>query len=44
VTRRIPSAKTVVVSAIPSPNPGKEKVAEHLAKAHFIIIALRTKP
>jgi len=44
VTRRIPSAKTVVVSAVPSPNPGKEKVAEHLAKGQFIIFALRTKP
>ena len=43
VTRRVPSVKTVVISAMPSANPGKEKVAEHLAKGQFIIIALREK-
>jgi hypothetical protein len=36
--------KTVVVSAVPSPAPEKEKVADHLAKGQFIIVALRTKP
>jgi len=43
VTRRVPSVKTVVISAVPSANPRKEKVAEHLAKGQFIIIALREK-
>lgn len=44
VARRVPTARIVVVSAVPSPTPAKEKVAEHLAKGQFIIIALRTKP
>lgn len=44
VSRRVPGGKTVVVSAVPSPAPAKEKVAEHLPKGQFIIVALRTKP
>jgi uncharacterized iron-regulated protein len=44
VVRRAPGVRTVVVSAVPSPAPDKEKVADHLAKGQFIIIALRTKP
>lgn len=44
VARRVPGARLVVVSAVPSPDPGKEKVAEHLPKGQFIIVALRTKP
>jgi uncharacterized iron-regulated protein len=44
VVRRVPGVKTVVVSAVPSPAPEKEKVADHLAKGQFIIVALRTKP
>ncbi len=44
VVRRVPGVKTVVISAVPSPAPDKEKVADHLTKGQFIIVALRTKP
>ena len=44
VTRRLPDAKTLVVSAVPTPDPAKTKAAEFLDRGQFIILALRTKP
>ncbi len=44
VSRRIPAGKTVVVSAVPTPDPLKAKAAEFLDRGQFIILALRTKP
>lgn len=44
VTRRLPAGKTVVISAVPTPDPAKAKVEEFLDRGQFIIMALRTKP
>ena len=44
VARRLPSERTVVVSAVPTRDPMKEKTAELLDRAQFIVLALRTKP
>jgi uncharacterized iron-regulated protein len=44
VTRRLPAARVVVVSAVPTPDPAKAKAAEFLDRGQFIILALRTKP
>ncbi len=44
VGRRIPEAKLVVVSAIPTPDPAKAKAAEFLGRGQYIIMARRTKP
>ncbi|MES3032598.1 MAG: ChaN family lipoprotein [Gemmatimonadota bacterium] len=44
VTRRLPNARTVVVSAVPTPDPMKAKATEFLTRGQFIILALRTKP
>ena len=44
VARRLPSERTVVVSAVPTRDPMKEKTAELLIRGQFIVLALRTKP
>lgn len=44
LSRRLPSARTAVVSAVPTRDPLKEKAAEHLARGQFVILALRNKP
>ncbi len=44
VTRRLPTARTVVVSAVPTPDPMKQKAAEFLDRGQYIILAYRTKP
>ncbi len=44
VRRRLPDAETVVISAVPTPDPTKAKAAEFLNRGQFIIMALRTKP
>lgn len=44
VARRLPEARIVVISAVPTPDPAKAKAAEFLDRGQFIIMALRTKP
>ncbi len=44
VRRRLPRAKTVVVSAVPTPTPGTADATGFLDRGQFIILALRTKP
>lgn len=44
VTRRLPDATIVVISAVPTPDPAKAKAAEFLNRGQFIIMARRTKP
>ena len=41
VRRRLPSAKTVVVSAVPVPAPATANAAEYLDRGQFIILAQR---
>jgi uncharacterized iron-regulated protein len=44
VRRRLASARTVVISAVPSPTPDKAKVADVSDRGQFILFTLRTKP
>ncbi len=44
VSRRSAAARTIVVSAVPTPDPAKAKAAEFLDRGQYIILALRTKP
>ena len=44
VRRRIPKLNSVVVSAVPTPEPAKAKVAEFTARGQFIIFVLRAAP
>ncbi len=44
VARRAGDAKTIVVSAVPTPDPSKAKAAEFLDRGQFIILARRIKP
>lgn len=41
VTRRLPAARTVVISAVPVAAPATEPVAEYADRGQFIILALR---
>ena len=44
VRRRNPSAKTIVVSAVPTPAPDKAKASEFTDRGQFIIFVLRKTP
>ena len=44
VRRRMPDAKTVVISAVPVPEPAAARVAEFTDRGQFIIFALRKAP
>jgi uncharacterized iron-regulated protein len=44
VMRRVPSATSVVVSAVPQTSPSSANVAEFAARGNYIIFALRLKP
>lgn len=44
VMRRLPTAKSLVVSAVPTPTPTTADATEFLPRGQFIILALRTKP
>ncbi len=44
VSRRLDGVKVVVVSAVPTPDPAKAKVAELLDRGQYILLARRTKP
>jgi uncharacterized iron-regulated protein len=44
VARRAGDAKTIVVSAVPAPDPSKAKAAGFLDRGQFIILARRIKP
>ncbi len=44
VRRRLPSARTVVVSAVPTPDPAKAKAAELLDRGQYIVIVRRLAP
>jgi uncharacterized iron-regulated protein len=44
VTRRLPAAKSVVVSAVPQASPSSADVAEFATRGTYIIFALRLKP
>ncbi len=44
VRRRLPSARTVVVSAVPTPDPAKAKAAELLNRGQYIVIVRRLAP
>jgi uncharacterized iron-regulated protein len=44
VRRRLPSAKTVVVSAVPTPDPAKTKATEYLGRGEYILLVRRLAP
>lgn len=44
VTRRLPDARVVVVSAVPVPSPSAADPKEYLDRGQFIILATRIKP
>jgi uncharacterized iron-regulated protein len=44
VRRRLPDAKTVVVSAVPTPDPAKAKAAEFLERGQYIVLVRRLMP
>ncbi len=44
VARRLPEVTTVVVSAVPIPDPSKAKVSEYVDRGQYIILARRLKP
>jgi uncharacterized iron-regulated protein len=44
VIRRLPAAKSVVVSAVPQTSPSSASVTEFAARGNYIIFALRLKP
>ncbi|MCC7051819.1 MAG: ChaN family lipoprotein [Gemmatimonadaceae bacterium] len=44
VRRRLPSVRTVVVSAVPVPAPATANAAEYLDRGQFIILPQRIKP
>lgn len=44
VSRRLPQAKTVVISAVPTPTPATASAKEFLDRGQFILMVLRIKP
>ncbi|HYW51462.1 MAG TPA: ChaN family lipoprotein [Gemmatimonadaceae bacterium] len=44
VIRRIPAARPVVVTAVPTPDPAREDAAPYADRAQYVILALRVAP